>query len=209
LALGGDEGLLQKARQMVKVYNAHGHTAALAWFEKRGDAWVQVSDEWEVSVGREGLGKTKEGDGKTPVGVFALGEVYGYRKTPTPMPFFQSDEHLVCVDDAQSRYYNRIVDRRRVLEDFKSFENMRRADNLYALLVTVGYNRENVPGRGSCIFLHIRRKDKGPTAGCVALPIEAMKKLVSWLDPAKRPVIVIERWTPGARFARLSPFSHR
>ncbi|WP_456451793.1 L,D-transpeptidase family protein [Hydrogenimonas sp.] len=185
---------------MVKVYHARGHTARVAWFEKKEGDWVQVSDEWAATVGRNGLGKTKEGDGKTPVGVYPLDDVFGYERLATKMPFFRSDENLLCIDDARSRYYNRIVDRRRVIEDFKSFETMRRKDRLYAMVVTVGYNPDNVPGKGSCIFLHIKNHDL-PTAGCVGLPEEAMAKLVGWLDPKKRPVVVIERWVPAARFA--------
>ncbi len=185
---------------MVKVYHAQGHTARVAWFEKRGESWVQVSDEWEATIGRNGLGKTKEGDGKTPVGVYPLGDVFGYDMLATKMPFFKSDRDLICVDDAKSRYYDRIVDRSRVIEDFTSFETMRREDDLYAMVVRVGYNPDHIPGKGSCIFLHVKNGDR-PTAGCVGLPKAAMAKLIGWLDPKKRPVVLIERWVPAARFA--------
>ncbi len=187
---------------MVKVYDARGHRATIAWFEKSEEGWRQVSGEWPVTIGRNGLGKEREGDGRTPVGLYPLGDLYGYGIVETKMPFFLSDKELVCVDDPDSRYYNRIVDRERVIEDFGSFERMRRNDDLYELVVTVGYNSAKRPGLGSCIFIHIANGDKA-TAGCIGMPKEALKRLVGWLDPTKRPVILIERWKPAARFARL------
>ena len=182
LYAGDKKSPLDEAGQMVKITHAVGHTARAVWYEKGDEGWVQVSDEWQVTIGRNGLGKEKEGDGKTPVGVYRLHDVYGYGFVATKMPFFKSDEELLCVDDAESRYYDRIVDSRRVVKDFKSFERMKRADDLYAIVVTMGYNEEKVPGKGSCIFLHIRNGDQ-PTAGCIGFPKEALKKLVGWLDP--------------------------
>jgi L,D-peptidoglycan transpeptidase YkuD (ErfK/YbiS/YcfS/YnhG family) len=53
----------------------------------------------------------------------------------------------------------------------------------------IEYNtRPAVPGRGSAIFLHCGNQ---PTAGCVAVPESAMLDILSWLDPAKTPVIWI------------------
>jgi len=187
---------------MLKVFDAAGHRAKMARFEKDASGWRQVGGAWPVVVGRNGLGKEKEGDGTTPVGIFPLTDVYGYGKTDTAMPFFlTADRRLICVDDTASRYYNRIVDRTRIVKDYGSFEDMRRDDDLYEIVVTVGYNPANTPGRGSCIFLHVANGDR-PTAGCIAMKKEALQKVVKWLDPKKRPVIVIERWSPAARFAR-------
>jgi L,D-peptidoglycan transpeptidase YkuD (ErfK/YbiS/YcfS/YnhG family) len=170
-------------------------------FEKTAQGWRQVGDEYPVSIGREGLGKTREGDGKTPVGVYPLTAVYAPADERTAMPFFLTHEDLICVDDARSRYYNRIVDRRYVKSDYQSFEKMLRPDGLYRLVVTVGYNPKRLPGKGSCIFMHVANATR-PTAGCVAMKEEVLRQIVRWLDPAKRPVIVIERWLPSARFAR-------
>ena len=175
----------------------------MARYEKKAEGWVQIGDTVPVNIGRNGLGKTKEGDGKTPVGVYPLDRVYAYHDLNTSMPLFLSDENLLCVDDVNSRYYNRIVDRRRVIEDFKSYEKMKRDDDLYEMLVTVGYNPGHTPGRGSCIFIHIA-DDDNPTAGCISMKKADLKRLIAWLDPHKHPVVMIERWIPQARFAALS-----
>ncbi|BBG65481.1 Gll0911 protein [Hydrogenimonas sp.] len=150
-----------------------------------------MGEVWSVNIGRNGVGKRKEGDGKTPSGLYSLNEVYGYETVDTPMPFYLSKEETLCIDDAASRYYNRIVNSSQILKDYRSFEYMRRKDGLYEIVVTVGYNQQNERGRGSCIFLHIADGERA-TAGCVAMKREQIEELVEWLDPKKRPVIVIE-----------------
>jgi L,D-peptidoglycan transpeptidase YkuD (ErfK/YbiS/YcfS/YnhG family) len=42
---------------------------------------------------------------------------------------------------------------------------------------------------GGGIFLHVT--DGRSTAGCIAIPQRAMRDVLSWLDPSRRPVIVI------------------
>ena len=177
--------------QAVRVYRVSGYHAALAWYEKEAGRWRRVGEVDTVNVGRNGVGKEKEGDGRTPVGVFALKDVYGYGDVETKMPFFLAIERVICVDDSRSRYYNRIVDKARVKRDFGSFEKMRRDADLYRIVVTVGYNEERIPGKGSCIFLHVANGSKA-TAGCVAMPLEALRRIVAWLDPVRRPVLVVE-----------------
>ena len=162
----------------------------MALYEKSGEKWRRVTEVWSVSIGRNGVGKRKEGDGKTPLGIYSLNEVYGYEDLNTSMPFYLSTEKTLCIDDVNSRYYNRIVDSEVVKRDYKSFEYMRRRDDLYEIVITVGYNPRNIPGRGSCIFLHISSADK-PTAGCVAMEKEKIKMLVKRLDPKREPLIVI------------------
>jgi L,D-peptidoglycan transpeptidase YkuD (ErfK/YbiS/YcfS/YnhG family) len=51
---------------------------------------------------------------------------------------------------------------------------------------------------GSGIFLHVQ--GSGATAGCVAVPQARALTISRWLDPAKRPVIVIgeDNWLKGA-----------
>ncbi len=176
--------------QVVKVYNAIGHRAKLVRYVREGDRWRQVGEAWEVSIGRNGLGKEREGDGKTPVGIFALEDVYGYHDLHASMPFFRSTTETICVDDSRSRYYNRIVEMPMVKKDYESFEKMRRDDELYDMVVTVGYNKERVPMKGSCIFLHIAR-GTAPTAGCIAMKRTQMETLIEWLEPASHPVLFV------------------
>jgi L,D-peptidoglycan transpeptidase YkuD (ErfK/YbiS/YcfS/YnhG family) len=95
------------------------------------------------------------------------------------------------VDDAASSFYNQLVEEGRVTKDWASAERMRREDDLYQLVVWVGHNdRPARPGEGSCIFLHLRASAGSPTEGCTAMAREAMERLLRWLDPAARPLLV-------------------
>ena len=55
---------------------------------------------------------------------------------------------------------------------------MWREDALYDLTFVLDQNfSRRVQGRGSAIFFHIARPDLSPTAGCVAIPQAAMRRL--------------------------------
>jgi L,D-peptidoglycan transpeptidase YkuD (ErfK/YbiS/YcfS/YnhG family) len=55
-----------------------------------------------------------------------------------------------------------------------------REDGLYDFIVEIDHNtRPRVAGRGSAVFIHIARPDKGPTAGCVAMDMAALRRLVA------------------------------
>lgn len=61
---------------------------------------------------------------------------------------------------------------------------MKRDDELYDLVVELGWNdRSPRPGRGSAIFLHVARPGFPPTAGCVALAPQALRRLLARIGP--------------------------
>jgi D-aminopeptidase len=105
------------------------------------------------------------------------------------MPY-QPATDMRCIDDPASAYYNQIV-RETEARDWTSAEEMRRSDDLYRLVVLVGHNDAPViPGDGSCIFLHLRETTDSFTSGCTAFSGDAMSRLLRWLDPGARPVLV-------------------
>ena len=105
------------------------------------------------------------------------------------MPYIQADQELICVDDSQSKDYNKIIDKNRS-DDPKSFEWMRRDDDLYKVGLVVEHNTKAKKGAGSCIFFHIRKSEDAPTAGCSAMKEEDLTTIIRWLDPAKNPKVV-------------------
>lgn len=173
-------------------------------FTRTSDDWEAVGEGVPVVVGRSGLGwgrglhptslngPTKhEGDGRAPAGVFALTETFGYAETvDTGLPYIASNPSVECVDDSDSRYYNRVLARDSVAVDWTSHEEMRRRDDLYRLGVIVDHNAEAAPRGGSCIFLHIWRGPGTSTAGCTAMQSEAMEAVAAWLDASLEPVLV-------------------
>ena len=157
----------------------------------------------------------KEGDGKSPAGIFDLGTAFGYSAQPltgVKFPYLALTESIECVDDVNSKHYNRIVDRTAVTPDWKSSEHMRDTGESYRWGIVVNHNRMNAesnqdppqPGAGSCIFLHIWHDRNEGTAGCTAMPQVDLQTLFIWLNPNRKPLLVqlpmpayerlIDRW---------------
>ncbi len=184
-------------------------TARLRAYDRRGanQPWRPAGPAFPASLGRRGLGwgrglqppglpgpRKREGDGRSPAGVFELRLVTGYGERPPPgtrLPYRPAPATLVCVDDPGSAHYNALVDAGDTPRDWSSAESMRRPDLLYRYVVWVGHNdRPAEPGGGSCIFLHLRSGPEAVTAGCTAHELPAMEWLLRWLDPEVRPVLV-------------------
>ncbi len=165
---------------------------------------VMVFDPIKVNVGKNGFGfgigevdlfKKKEepikyeGDQKAPIGIFRLNAIFGYEKDSTfKMPYIHAQKGVICVDDSDSEFYNKIIQEPKIKP--KSFEEMRRDDAQYELGIVVGHNKEQLKRRGSCIFMHVQKAKDSPTAGCTSMTFEEIKKIASWLDESKNPILI-------------------
>ncbi len=126
---------------------------------------------YRCALGHGGVRADKhEGDGVTPVGVFALRRVlYRADRVAAPHtglevgPISESDGWC---DDPGDPNYNRPV----ALPYAASHERLWREDAVYDLIVVLGHNDDPPqPGLGSAIFMHVARPEYEPTQGCVAL----------------------------------------
>jgi L,D-peptidoglycan transpeptidase YkuD (ErfK/YbiS/YcfS/YnhG family) len=136
-----------------------------------------------------------EGDNKAPAGIFRLGTAFGYAPGRAArwvkLPYLPLTKQIEGVDDSHSRYYNRLTDRSKVARiDWRSSEKMLRGDDLYKWGVVVAHNPNAVPRAGSCIFLHVWKNSSTSTTGCTAMAESDLVKLLRWLDPEARPVLV-------------------
>lgn len=171
--------------------------------------WRPVGEPIRAAVGRTGLawgrglgvrhgpGPVKrEGDGKAPAGIFRLGPAFGYAPADSVawirLPYVHSRPSVKCVDDAQSAFYNRLVDQDTIPRpDWNSHEEMRLSTGVYRLGIWVSHNdAPPEPGGGSCIFVHIWQGPGVPTVGCTAMEASDIEALLRWLDPRARPVLV-------------------
>jgi L,D-peptidoglycan transpeptidase YkuD (ErfK/YbiS/YcfS/YnhG family) len=132
-------------------------------------------------VGKNGVTAEKvEGDNKTPLGCFPIRRVF-YRadKLDRPNTIFPTQaikENDGWSDDATREEYNQLV----TLPYDGSHENFWRSDDLYDIIVELGYNDDPpVPGKGSAIFVHVAGKGYTPTAGCVALSKSDLLEILS------------------------------
>jgi D-alanyl-D-alanine dipeptidase len=184
------------------------------------EKWHPVGEPFSIVVGKSGLAwglgvittndarenatsdpVKREGDGKSPAGVFALGTAFGYAPQPLrglKMPYLNLTSSTECVDDIHSKYYNRMLNRSTVTPDWNSSEHMREAGESYRWgivldhnhIVTGNNNNPPEPGGGSCVFLHIwHRHDQG-TVGCTAMSQSDLETLLLWLDPERKPLLV-------------------
>ncbi len=166
----------------------------MAW-QKLGQKWQVVFPQMMAVVGRSGIaanGEKREGDGRTPLGVFLIKTAFGYAPTvDTKLSYRQSGIDDVWIDDVHSKNYNRWCNIKD-LDGARSFERMKREDDLYKAGLVIEYNTAPVvAGLGSAIFLHIWRSFDKSTSGCVALSEKNVLKLLKWLDMSHNPVIVI------------------
>lgn len=178
-------------------------------FEReRGTRWREIGGPRGALLGERGLAwglglheqppkaarRKREGDRCAPAGVFRLTSAFGRQPAAqsvgTRFPYRQLVAGTEAVDDPASQFYNRIVQRGEVrMPDWKSAERMLEIAD-YELGVVVAHNPRNVPGAGSCIFVHEWRGERAGTAGCTVLRAPHLLDLVRWLEADKYPVLV-------------------
>jgi L,D-peptidoglycan transpeptidase YkuD (ErfK/YbiS/YcfS/YnhG family) len=140
------------------------------------------------ALGKGGVTAAKrEGDGATPIGVFALRRLW-FRRDRAARPCCGLPMRVTLRTDGWCdapghRRYNKPV----TLPFGPSHERMWRDDHLYDIVIEIGWNdRPAIPGRGSAIFLHLSRPGYTPTEGCVAIAKDDMRKLLPLIGPRTR-----------------------
>jgi len=144
-----------------------------------------------VALGRGGIRANKrEGDGGTPRGTFRLRRVWWRAdrvtrpRTQLPVRPIRGDDGW-C-EDPRDRHYNQPIR----LEPERPGDRLKRADHLYDLIVELDHNtRPRIAGRGSAVFVHVARPGFAPTAGCVALKADALRRLIARAGPRTRIVV--------------------
>jgi L,D-peptidoglycan transpeptidase YkuD (ErfK/YbiS/YcfS/YnhG family) len=160
--------------------------------ERNNGVWHLVFPTFSGSIGEMGFASIdhkREGDGKSPSGIFPLGIAFGYDPSVvTKMPYRQATDDDFWVDDVNSEDYNKWVQGK---PNAASWEKMKRDDDQYKHGVVIEYNMHPImKGKGSAIFLHVWKGGE-PTLGCVSMPEEMVLKILGWLDPAKKPLIIM------------------
>lgn len=138
------------------------------------------------AVGRGGIGvKAREGDGITPAGIHRIEAVLRRAGRGRWRPGGVIGPRDGWSDEPDDPDYNGPVLRPHP----RSHEAMFRADPQYDLVAVLDWNRHPVvPGRGSAIFLHVWRRPRWPTAGCIAFAAGDLG-------------FILDRWTPRSRVA--------
>ncbi|WP_373035062.1 L,D-transpeptidase [Sulfurimonas sp.] len=164
----------------------------------------QVFKTMDVNIGKNGLGWgigefeltqrdnepiKQEGDKKAPAGIFKLTSIFGYEnRQDFALKYINLSNNIICVDDSDSKDYNKIIEMPKIKPN--SFEQMKRDDGQYELGVVVAHNTKQIKQAGSCIFLHVQKSKNASTAGCTSMSLKEMKKIASWLDGSKNPILI-------------------
>lgn len=146
------------------------------------------------ALGRSGVAAPatkREGDGATPLGAWPMRRLYWrpdrLERPATALPVEALTPEAGWCDDPDDPLYNRPV----ILPYPGRHERLWREDNLYDLIVELGYNDDPVvPGLGSAIFLHLARPDFAPTEGCIACARTDFLALLAIAKPGDRLEIV-------------------
>jgi L,D-peptidoglycan transpeptidase YkuD (ErfK/YbiS/YcfS/YnhG family) len=157
---------------------------------------------YACTIGRAGVaavGEKREGDLKTPSGSFALRCVY-YRPDrmaapKTTLPTIALTPEDGWCDDPEHELYNQPVK----LPFAGRHEKLWRDDNVYDLIIPLGYNDgvdangNSTPiakGAGSAIFMHLMRADGVGTEGCVALKRDDLLEVLEAVSVASVVVVI-------------------
>ncbi len=176
-------GLLQGSRRApARVTFALAATYGSSWAtvsecaRTRSGRWIRTA----VTAGRIGSkgfaapGEKREGDRRSPTGIFTLGVGFGARNPGSGLGYLTLTPRQCWGSTVGSTRYNRPYLGSCPAPDERMFAAVKGA---YRQGIVVNYNTSPiVPGRGSAIFIHVRTASA--TTGCVALPEAAVIRLM-------------------------------
>ena len=205
---------LGASRQVVVVTASSWSTsyATVRTYELGGDdRWRAKFAPMRARIGGRGFARAAnrlQGSAETPAGTFRITRAFGrYRDPGTALPYTNFDGNDWWPYDPRSpRTYNVYQTRRVAAAHWRRSwaENLWSYGGQYRFAAVINYNlpgglyrsggqwfaRERADTRkGGGIFLHVN--GPGSTAGCVTVSYAQMKSVLRWLDPAKRPRIVM------------------
>ena len=187
-------------------------TATLRAYERDGDGWREVIAATPARLGWSGLylaAERRQGTGKTPAGTFAIPRAFGRLADPgTELPYrqFDRDDAWTYDPDRPATYNVYQTSRAGWAGSGGSAEHLWSYGRQYNYVAVMDYNLPGGPittgadgvrraaepadtRAGGGIFLHVTNGKV--TAGCIAIPQRQMRDVLRWLDPDRKPVIVV------------------
>lgn len=172
--------------------------------------WRKVGESVPVLYGKNGLAwgrgvrgtaepglRKREGDGRSPAGVFAIGTIYSNdARLPegADFPFHQVTTRDAWPDDPANPRYNQhvLLAEGETEPAWFAAQRMRTGDAAYRWRVEIRHNADPIePGAGSATFFHIRRGETRRTSACTTMAEPALQEMVVWLRAAAKPHYVL------------------
>jgi L,D-peptidoglycan transpeptidase YkuD (ErfK/YbiS/YcfS/YnhG family) len=186
---------LENVSQLLVVFNEkpESFSAVFVALEKKGKNWFVKQSPINAGIGKNGFAlpnQKREGDGKSPTGIFKLGKLFSYEKqSGTLLENQQTTKEDKWIDDVNSPDYNKHIIG---VTQAKSYENLLLNTDVYKYCTVIEYNTNPVvKGKGSAIFFHLALNPSSFTLGCVAINEIYMELMVNWLDPKQNPTIIM------------------
>ncbi len=168
----------KKVQQLICVRHISGSSAVLNMYVKDKNKKFNRKPVLTANafIGKNGIGKTSEGDLKTPCGIFGVTKAFGIKANPgTKLKYINVTENLYACDE-DCKYYNQIINSQKTKHNCKG-EHLIDYVPQYNYAICIDYNDKNIYPKGSNIFIHVKGK-KDYTAGCIALDEESMLTLI-------------------------------
>lgn len=177
-----------KSNSQIIVVSAYDKSyAEVTMYTKYDSKWT-INFSVTGRLGAQGIQKVREGDKKTPSGIYRLHTPFGIKANPgCPIGYTQISKNHYWSGEPE-KYYNKFVDISQV-SDYRQGggEHLIEYGGVYNYCVAVDYNPECVVGKGSAIFLHCQ--GKGSTAGCISIPESNMVTVLQNLRSDARIII--------------------
>ena len=175
-----------KTEQLVVVGGVGQTTAWISMHQKdKNGTWHQIMTT-PGFIGKAGLGKTKEGDAKSPVGAFRFNKAFGIAGDPgCALPYTKVDNNTYWSGDQRpGMQYDRMVDIRKYPDlDKENSEHIIDYKEHYQYCLNINYNTLHTPGLGSALFMHCFGPNKPFTGGCIAVPKDKMLFVMKHVNP--------------------------
>lgn len=166
-------------------------TGELSVYVKENGTFVEKLSGVPAKLGRGGVGKTKEGDQKTPLGTFFMDTPFGLKDAEAGFPaeYLKVDARYYWSGEKDATY-NTL---RNSTKDGKTYtglsEHLSDYGGYYDYCINMGYNPSGTVGAGSALFLHCV-VDGQNTGGCIAIPKEDMKTVLRLYKSGKTAITV-------------------
>lgn len=174
---------------------------------------------WGLGQHKNPRGATtkKEGDERSPAGIFRLGGLWVTHSTPVQhdpaIPYVKVGPNDLWISDPRLPHlYNQHLRLDHpATTAWEKHEQMRQTDYPHSIKLLVHHNTPEsvgkpIVGAGSSIFFHIWRRDgAAPTAGCTSMSEENLRALIARLKPGCQPVYIL---LPRSEYIRLRKSWH-
>lgn len=172
-------------RMGIKCSDNGDFHATLTVYQAKDGKYIEVFS-CPAVVGKNGPGKQSEGDTKTPLGTWTVGEAYGINDDPGSIIKYTkvTEDMYWCATGSNENNYNKLIYKSQNPDaDYSEDEHLIDYPVVYNYLLDLGYNKACAPYAGNAIFLHCWRGENSPTGGCVGISEENMVKVLKTITP--------------------------